>query len=185
MAIKEGIMKQFKCVVKKGEQVVFEENHLTGATISKSVDTSEIRNGQENAIFMSVNTNEKLTVSLKSNVVMLQRLQALNGITPTDNPTEIVIKSGQYPEDFTLVLTSPFLNAEGRVEKIVEITIPSAKPEASWELSTASDWGNGNDVTINFTAQAVKGVLATMKFLPPPSSVVGVLEEKKQNNKLN
>lgn len=178
MAIKPGIMKQFKCVVKKKGQPIFEENHLTGATISKSVDTSEIRNGQENAIFMSVNTNEKLTVSLESNVVMLQRLQALSGITPEENPTEIVIKSGQYPEDFELELTSPLINAEGKVEKIVKITIPSAKPDASWELSTASDWGSGNTTTINFTAQAVNGELARMSFLAPGSVPVAVEEKK-------
>lgn len=166
MAIVPGIMKQFNCDVRKNGKSVFEEKNLTGATISKEVDTSELRNGQENSIFMSMSTNEKLTVSLESNVVMLQRLQALSGITPEEDPTEIVIKSGQYPEAFELILTSPFVNAEGRVEKMVEITIPSAKPEASWELSTSSDWSNGNTSTITFTAQVVDGVLATMKFLP-------------------
>lgn len=169
MAIKPGIMKQFNCDVRKDGQSVFQEQNLTGATISKAVDTSELRNGQENSIFMSMSTNEKLTVSLESNVVMLQRLQALSGVTPEEDPTEIVIKPGQYPEAFELVLTSPFINADGKVEKIVEITIPSARPEASWELSTSSDWASGNTSTITFTAQVVDGVLATMRFLPPDS----------------
>ena len=166
MAIKPGIMKQFNCDVRKNGKSVFQEQNLTGATISKAVDTSELRNGQENSIFMSMSTNEKLTVSLESNVVMLQRLQALSGVTPEEDPTEIIIKPGQYPEAFELVLTSPFINADGKVEKIVEITIPSARPEASWELSTSSDWASGNTSTITFTAQVVDGVLATMRFLP-------------------
>lgn len=163
-----GIMKCFDVKVLKGEEVLMVEENLTSASIEKAADENEIRNGAENGIWGVFNTNDKLTVTMESNVISLQRLQLLAGIEPDENPTEIVIKEGQYPTTVELELTSVFINDKGEVEKLVEISIPKAKPSASWSLTTSSSYTDGNNSTVTFTAQKDEsGNLAYIRFTDP------------------
>lgn len=166
-----GIMKCFDAKVKKGETVIMTEENLTSTSIEKAADESEIRNGSDNGIWGVFNSNDKLTITMESNVISLQRLQLLAGVEPTTNPTEIVIKEGQYPTTVELELDSVFINDKGEVEKLVKVSIPKAKPSATWSLATSSSYTDGNSSTVTFTAQKDStGNLGYIRFTNPTTS---------------